>query len=244
MATFNINDFKTEMWNTGVVRPHSFIVDMNPPKVLQDAGGFNNTRRLSMRCESAQLPDVTLGTQEILRYGYGPMEGAPYTAVFSGVSLTFVLDRTSYVYRFFYHWLNSIVNFNTSRGMRGVSPLNRDMKAYEVGYKDDITTDISINVFDEFARPVIVSTMHRAFPKAINAMDLNWGSVNDVVKMTVALSFREFSSQIMDNPQPVMESPFSSDVANGRAPQPTQPLALNDVRIPTVISGLPTTRNA
>ena len=222
MATFDINAFKTEMWNNGVVRPHSYYAFFGIPRVLFNAG-FKDTKQLSMRCEAASLPDVTLATQEITRYGYGPMESAPYMAVFSGVTMSFVMDRTTRIYKFFYEWVNSIVNFNTSKGMASTNGTT-GMRAYHVGYKDDVTTDIVISVQDEFARPIIQNTLYKAYPKAINAVDLNWGNNNDIVRLTIPFGFRDFSSVITEQPQPLMSSPMSSDVAAGRAPKPGAPL--------------------
>lgn len=235
MATFDINAFKSEMWNNGVVRPHSYYAFFGIPKALFDARdpAFKNTRHLSMRCESASLPDVTLATQEVLRYGYGPMESVPYTAVFTGVTMTFVLDRTSRVYKFFYSWMNTIVNFNTSKGMATTNPQRLQaadtvMTAYDVGYKDNVTTDIVISIQDEFARPIIQNTLYKAYPRAINAVDLNWGNNNDVVRLTIPFAFRDFSSEMIKQPQPLMDSPLSADVASGKAPPRGAPVETYD----------------
>lgn len=235
MATFDINAFKTEIWNNGVIRPHSYYAFFGIPNSLRRAG-FTDTKQLSMRCESASLPDVTLGTQEILRYGYGPMESAPYTAVFTGATMTFVLDRTSRIYRYFYLWLNTIVNFNTSNGMdrpllmkqSNINSNFNNLKPYEVGYKDDITTDIVISVQDEFARPVIQTTLYKAYPKAMNAIDLNWASQDDVVKVSIPFTFRDFSTTMYDNPQPLMSSPESKAVEEGTAPKQNPQIAAKD----------------
>lgn len=194
-TSFSIASFMSEINTRGVLRPNQFVVTMGIPNCLSVSTTENKI--LTMRCESASIPDVTLATQEIMRYGYGPMESTPYTAVFSGVSLTFVVDKTSLIYRYFNRWMQSIVNFNlpdgsmdktyTTSGRGGANVLN----AYEVGYKDDYVTNVNITVFDEQTVPRIQTTLHNAYPKAINAIDLNWGST-DVIRLSVALGFREY----------------------------------------------------
>lgn len=216
-SAFSINDFVSEIKTRGVVRQHTFVVTMTAPQALVSQFG-DKTRILSLRCESASIPDVSLATQEILRYGYGPMESAPYNAVFSGVNLSFVLDKTSLVYRYFYAWLNSVVNFNTSKGIAG---LDRDtnFRPYQVSYKNMITTDVNITMFDEQTRPIIQTTLHRAFPKSISAIDLNWGTNNDIVRLNVAMGFREFSSVTQDGDiTPPVTTPDVYDVSEASRP--------------------------
>lgn len=194
--SFSIASFMSEINNRGVLRPNQFVVTVGTPKCM--ALSTTEGKVLTMRCESASIPDITLATQEIMRYGYGPMESTPYTAVFSGVNLTFVLDRTSFIYRFFNRWMQSVVNFNLDGGSMDSTfttngSVRNTLNAYEVGYKDDYTTSVNITVFDEETVPRIQTTLHSAYPKAISAVDLNWGST-DVVRMNVALAFREYST--------------------------------------------------
>lgn len=207
-TSFSIASFMTEMNSRGVLRPNQFVVTMGIPPCM--AVTTDENKVLTMRCESASIPDVTLATQEIMRYGYGPMESTPYTAVFSGVNLTFVLDKTSLVYRYFNRWMQSVVNFNLNDGSMDsqftTNGLARNtLNAYEVGYKDDYTTSVNITVFDEQTVPRIQTTLHSAYPKAISAVDLNWGST-DVVRMNVALAFREYYT----NTGRVIPSPVAS----------------------------------
>lgn len=192
---FSINDFMSEIKTRGVVRQHTFVVTMSPPPVLSEFAG--RTRSLSLRCEAASIPDVALATQEILRYGYGPLESAPYNAVFTGVNLTFVLDKTSFVYRYFYRWISSVVNFNTNRGMQGSNPDTKH-KPYFVNFKDNVVTEVMITMFDEQTQAIIQTKLHKAYPKAISAIDLNWGTNNDIVRLNVAMGFREFSSELVN----------------------------------------------
>jgi hypothetical protein len=217
---FSIASFMTEVSSRGVLRPNQFVVTMGIPRCMSVTPDENKV--LTMRCESASIPDVALATQEIMRYGYGPLESTPYTAVFSGVNLTFVLDKTSLIYRYFNRWMQSIVNFNLEGGslndtFTSTGIARNTLNAYEVGYKDDYTTGVNITVFDEQTRPRIQTTLHSAYPKAISAIDLNWGST-DVVRMNVAMAFREYhtnTSRVIPSPviTPEVEAATNRSIA-------------------------------
>lgn len=214
-TAFSINDFMSEIKTRGVVRQHTFVVTMSPPPALNEYVG--RTRPLTLRCEAASIPDVALATQEILRYGYGPLESAPYNAVFSGVNLTFVLDKNSFVYRYFYRWINSVVNFNTNQGMVGSNP-DTGHNPYFINFKDNIVTEIMITMFDEQTQPIIQTKLHKAYPKAISAIDLNWGTNNDIVRLNVAMGFREFSSTVVGNIRSPVDRPDVYDKSASSRP--------------------------
>ena len=184
-----INDFK----NNGVLRTHSFEVFFPICKYL--SGMYNTTEEITLRCESAQMPGLTLAeAQSPPRYGYGPVEFNPYGIIHDNVSLTFVLDKTSGQYAFFYDWMGVIVNPDKSKGLEAEKSYRGRSahRAYEVGYKDEYSVEMRVTMFDEEHNAVQSVTLYDAFPRAINAIDLNWENQDQLAKVVVPFTYRDY----------------------------------------------------
>ena len=196
---FNINNFRQEINNHGVMKNNRYIVSFNPPKTLAN----ERTDTLSLRCTNVQLPGVTFSTIDgPPRIGYGPIESNPYGVIFDDINLTFLLDAEAKLHRFFYDWSNSIVNYQ-SHGQTALKdalgPVS-GMKSFEVGYKDDYCTDIIITVYNGQTydsgiseKPILEYHAYRAFPKTLPQYEMAWENTNDVVKLPVSFAYTDFS---------------------------------------------------
>lgn len=194
------------------MRNNRFVVNIPLPEYLRD----NRTQYgvddglLSLRCESVQLPGMNLTTVDMPRIGIGPSESIVHNLTYGDITTTFLVDANSKIHRIFYDWLNTIVNF---QGSRGQSALNREYTlgssksyAYEVGFKDSYRTNLQINVYDNYgtaaeepstaesivANPVMNVTMFNCFPKAVPNIDLSWGVNDELVRLSIPWSFTDF----------------------------------------------------
>lgn len=211
---FQISNFRSSIERNGVLRANRYVAFFRPPEYLKDQiaqYGYQDGL-ISLRCEAAQLPGVNLTTIDQPRIGWGPTEGVPHNLSYNDISLTFLLDAQTKIHRLFYDWMNTIVNF---QGSRGQSSLNKgwrvgslDTYAYEVGYKELYTTDIDITVYDNYSgggdaaessptvegnNPVMTVRMYRAYPKGLPNIDLSWGADNELVRMPIPFGFSDFS---------------------------------------------------
>ena len=193
--SFNISSFSSNIGRYGVLQNNKFVVFFTPPlpiafNTFSDIGDvfntFNTARMIQLRSESARIPGVSIQSQDVKRYGVGVTQKMPHNAAFTDTSLTFVADRDSTIHRFFYSWLTNIVDFN------GRS-IFRNVPSYGVSYKDDITTDIYIFVFDNSGNVSELVTLYDAFPNSMNDVALDWGNTDTVMKITVGFTFREWS---------------------------------------------------
>jgi hypothetical protein len=214
---FNISGFRSSIEKNGVLRSNRFIVFFNLPTSLQDFKGEYGFEDglISLRCETAQLPGLNLATIDQPRIGWGPTEGVPHNLAYSEITLTFLMDAQSKIHRMFYDWMNTIVNF---QGSRGQSALDRSWDvgsnkayAYEVGYKENYTTDVLITVYDNYAspteggegtagyaseygnNPVMNVRMFKAFPKALPNVDLSWGANDELIRLSIPFGFTDFT---------------------------------------------------
>lgn len=111
---FNISEYKSYIGKTGTLPTNKFYVDIPIPRVLfRSEILVNNIRRsmptfgenLSFRAESVRVPGVTMQMTSVNRYGIGPIQKYPFNANFTDTSMTFLADKESLVWIFFYNWL-------------------------------------------------------------------------------------------------------------------------------------------
>lgn len=202
---FDIKNFKSEILTTGVLPSNRYIVTFPAPLGLRKnpfATELDNTGeetnvpgldRISLRCESVQFPGMSFAALDgIIRYGYGPTESIPYVPTFDDLSLTFLVDRESDVHRFFYSWMNIIVNYHAEGQTLGLKKgPNNKMYAYEVGYKDEYVTRMDVAVYGSDNRKVMTGRVYNAYPKALPPIDLNWGA-EELVKITIPFAYTDF----------------------------------------------------
>ncbi len=224
---FKLSQFKAEIEARGVMRTNTFHVSFAPPQTLRggaSASKLDNTQtqvpmdRMSLRCESVQLPGMGFATIDgPPAFGYGPIEAIPYGAIFDDITCTFLVDARGDVHRFFYMWMNSIVNFH-AQGQNKLKEDNlgpvRGMKAYEVNFKDRFVTDITIDVYDTSTgfntaiegtssgtgQKVMSAKVYRAFPKLLPSLDMSWNSTDEVVRLPIPFNYTDFEVTYFNKP--------------------------------------------
>ena len=206
---FNINEFRSELNTNGVLRSHSFTMVMQPPKMFSDneqfltvfgdetfSGPIQNPdlRNLIMRCESVVVPGVNFFTSDnIRRYGYGPIERRPYLPQFNPITATFVVDRAAEVIRFFHLWNNGIMNHDVFVGGFNGSP-DTVSKPYFLRYKDDyISPQLTIFVYDEKFQQSFVVKLRDAYPLTTTDISMSWGATDDVIRYSVTFMYTDMA---------------------------------------------------
>lgn len=222
MAGFNINGFKSNISESGVLHSNKFVVAFVSPKVMQNNTVDNqpviHTERLiQARAEAVKIPGIALIMTDVARYGVGPQQKMPHNATFTPNSISFISDKNGELYKYFYTWLNKIFDFS-GEGNIGAS--------YTNSYKDDYTTDLHVYVYDQSGNQVKDIVMRRAFPESLNDVPLGWSNNGNLVKLTVTFSFRDWAMVGVSN------------VKNGDKTNPTQPtgLKLFNTNNPTLTS--------
>lgn len=206
---FNIEEFNSSISNYGVLQPNKFLVYFATPRSL--AGTFSNSGNplfnldtsylMQMRAEQARIPGINIMTVDNNRYGLGVMQRMPFNAQFTDTSITFIADGKGEIYKYFYSWFTSIIDFNgsASSNMNGAFMAN-PQPSYTMGYKDDYVTDIYILVFDNIGNLAKQIILYNAFPNTMNDINLDWGNTNSLMKITVGFTFKEWSMDVFDNP--------------------------------------------
>lgn len=187
---FNIEKFRTEINNNGVLKSNKFIVNFNLPKSLKDSQF--KTETISLRCDNVQWPGLSWATLESPpRAGYGATEIIPYAPIFEDVAMNFIVDKNSTVHKFFFEWMNKIVDIR-SEGQKRYKD-----GAFLVGYKDDYSAEINIKVYrdtgtSEEGDLVMEGTLYRAFPRTLQSFDLNWASNDELLKLAIQFTYTDY----------------------------------------------------
>jgi hypothetical protein len=204
---FNISDFKSNIEKTGVLQTNKYDVLVSLPKAfgnlnIRSADGSTTSmvnegiKDLTYRCVNASLPGIALRTNDINRFGIGITEKMPFSAGYTDVSLTFLMDKSGAAYKFWYTWLNYIFGTNgeeTNSNIFGsLNTLNNRRSFYTAEYKDNYAGTIQIKVYDTSGNVSLVTTLLKAYPTSMNDVSLNWSDNNNLIKLTITITFREW----------------------------------------------------
>ena len=192
---FNIATFKSNIEKTGVLQTNKYDVTISLPPNFANlnivsadgstVGMTQGMRDLSYRCINASLPGLAMRTTDINRYGIGISEKMPYSANYTDVSLTFLMDRDGTAYKFWYTWFNYIFNASSVA-------TNNQRSFYTAEYKDNYAAIIEIKVYDPTGKVSLLTTLNGAYPVSMNDIALNWSDNNNLIKLTTTITFREW----------------------------------------------------
>ena len=168
-----IDDMKAIVGNQGgFARTNFFAVTFNGPASISPDPVVVNAL-----CESAQLPGRSISTFE-----HGMTKHAikrPYGYINDDVTLTFYVTNDFYIKKLWEAWLNSVVNDVGDK----------------VGYRDDYAQDVVISVLNLNHNEIHQVTLTKAYPITINAIELNNGSENELMRLTVTLTYEDYTTK-------------------------------------------------
>jgi hypothetical protein len=219
---FNYDEFKSAIKQDGLAKQNRFYIELAMPALsgesailFGDAGA--NNRNLHMFCKSVNLPGVNVTT--VSQRETGETFEIPYDRNFSGVTLSFYVDRNLYVRKFFDDWVNSIQN-----------PETRVMGYY----KDFVSSALTICVLDKQDRVNYIVVLYDVHPKQVGTLSLDQGS-NETMTLDVTLEYHYYRTFIVPQSS---TSPAGSTVPQSQLmttgvgepymPQP-QKLGLNNI---------------
>jgi hypothetical protein len=168
-----VDDIKAVVGNQGgFARTNFFAVTFNGPASITPDPVIVNAL-----CESAQLPGRSISTFE-----HGMIRHAikrPYGYINDDVTLTFYVTNDFYIKKLWEAWLNTVINDVNDK----------------VGYRDDYAQDVVISVLNLNHNEIHQVTLTKAYPITINAVELNNGSENELMRLTVTLTYEDYTTK-------------------------------------------------
>ena len=180
---FRLSEFVSRMNYQSFLKTSLFTASFQGPAGLPASG-----RDMTMYCHAAQLPDVALSTQDVRRYGYGPVERMAFRPVFGDSSLSFIVDGQGKVLSYLQGWVNKAVRFDdydTMSDDAGTGP-------YEMAYKSTYVTDLTIQVYDTTMRTVLTYLLRDAYPKEVRSVQMNWNDQDTLMSVQTVFAYTDF----------------------------------------------------
>ena len=200
---FNIDSFRSEILNQGVLPTHSFILLMN------DTGSGAANKMVALRCESVSIPGVNLLLQDVTRFGYGPITRMPHAAQYNTLTLNFIVDEQARIHKYFNDWTHKIINHKSRGGSEMNKATDNQMYPYQVGYKRQYAmAQMSLLVADRKENRVMECLFFDAFPIVVNDINLSWGEQDTPMRLSVTMSFTDVEFVYVQR-DPTAENPTS-----------------------------------
>ena len=178
---------------------NNFIVEIED--LPEPLNGSLESDYLAMFCDEAQLPNINTatGTQTGLYTGVGSVD-YPHTRIFTEIQLGFALTANLDILKFLNYWYGSIFGeSNLADGtitpeIVGDGGTKMENRTTRVAYKDDYAATIKITKSETgpqstVERQPITYVLEKAFPYAIDAVPLQFGS-SQVTKVTAQFKYQ------------------------------------------------------
>jgi len=196
---FNISNFLSNINGYGgTLKPSTYNVTF-PGSGLDPS--------ISYRTERVELPDLSLDTEKIRRYGYGPLEDVPYRPVFQPLRITIsaapdsttglleLINKLSGTAAFIAGDLRNVPYSITNTNMRSSKVGGQYVyvaSPYEVAYKNDIIFTTKVEVFNDTAKGLFTYNFNQCFIRSMSPIDLSWGTTDQYVKVDMTISYTDF----------------------------------------------------
>lgn len=194
---FNLDNFKANIQQSGYIQTNKFkVIVPIPPSIRGLVGGTTSSQKVSelltFRAEQIKAPGITLNMDQVYRYGIGTQQNMPFSASYTDNVISFISDGRGLIWNFWYLWIRSIFGF-AGNDNSGATGLFNSMPNYQVEYKDQYSMEMTIEIYDNFGRVVQRINMYDAYPTSINDTQLGWGDNNNLLRVTVGFTFKEFT---------------------------------------------------
>ena len=178
-ATFNVDGFTSTISKLGLANPNKFKVDITFPEKIK-IGGNETARELSLMCETISFSGR--GVQTMLDLQYGLRREVAYNApVYNPISLSFLCSSELKEKQLLDKWNNFIVP-------------NKNGTGFDVAYYDDYKGTLTVHLLDSDGETVKYSQKYmEAYPKTVNAIELNHSTQNSVARITADFQYAYWS---------------------------------------------------
>lgn len=190
----NITEFHSNFGAFGsAMRSNRFKLVIPTPEIMINSQ--NIARQLEYWCEQVQLPGYLIGTHDVRRWTYGPLEKRPHTPQTVQLQATFLSNGHGDVWDFFNEWMQAILpHTSVSGSVHGINaPYGAGQRqVYELSYKKEYATDLHVEVYDTTGRRTFTVVCREAFPTQVPEAVLNWGDINGILRFQVMFEYLDW----------------------------------------------------
>ena len=177
MSTYNVDSFRSQIAARGLASPNKFEVWFTGVPTAALAGG-GSASDLNLMCEG--VPLAGRNVQSLLDRQYGLNREIAYNGpTYTPLSLTFLCTSNYIEKRIFDRWNNLCVDIS---------------KGFDVEYYDKYIGEMQVYAKDVTGNPAFYMTYKECWPKTVAAIELNQGTQNSAVKLTVEMQYAYWES--------------------------------------------------
>ncbi len=177
MAKYSVDSFKSQIASRGLASPNKFEVWFTSVPKGAFAGGGSESD-LNLMCEG--VPLAGRNVQSLLDRQYGLNREIAYNGpTYTPLSLTFLCTSNYVEKRIFDRWNNLCVDIS---------------KGFDVAYYQDYIGEMQVHANDVTGRNAFDMTYKECWPKTVAAIELNQGTQNAAVKLTVEMQYAYWES--------------------------------------------------
>lgn len=226
---FSLSEFMSEINVDTTLQSCRHLMQFTLPRGMVGSKDPNDVKKVILRCDTSALPGVALAeSEEIRRYGIGPGVKQAYMPVFGPISASYIVDGEGKILQFFHEWMSLIVGFDSENGMS--SENGYGALPYEVGYKDDYSSDVKIYVYNTQNDKIVEVTLAGAHPVSIDAIPLSWSATDEFMKLNVTWDYTDWHVRFFDKSGSPIESFLGGGAGIGSI--------INRPKLPGVITSL------
>ena len=171
MPSTTITDFSAQM-SKGFARPNLFRVEISTVAADKQFA-------YQMRCFQAQIPGHNIATTD---KDIG-LRSIAYQKIYSDIILGFYVGGASAELKFWQDWIDRIV-------IRGTPTRH--------GYYNEYIGQIKITQENRFGHDVATWTLHDAYPKQVDPIQLDYGTNDAVMTCNATITYRHFDVKYFD----------------------------------------------
>lgn len=171
VSSFSLQNFKHTVLGEGLARVNRFEVLLTAPVSLPS---YQYLGKTALYCEVSNFPPITLNVKPFKIFG--PSYQRPISSEYGGdgMSMTFHVDRTMGIKRFFDDWIQKVV----------------DVNGFFVSYQNEYVSRIYVRQLDEANNVTYEIELLEAFPRSISLMELNNTAQNQTHRLNVIFGYR------------------------------------------------------
>jgi|TARA_R110002073_G_scaffold135054_2_gene282940 hypothetical protein len=206
---FSINKLQGSLQQAGgLYQPTMWLLQLTSPLCL--AG---DQRPINFLCNSGVMPGKSITTFDHKRFGYGVADKRHTGAAFNDITFTFFMSNDGEPQTYFNEWLENIFYTNASNSIDAASPTGTPV--FNARYRDQITVDMQIFLYDIAQNKIMQYTLHEAFPTVIGEQTLEWGANDSFGVLPITFTFRYYSMSTIEPPATSSSVGLLSSFKNG-----------------------------
>ena len=186
--TFNISEFSSKINRHGVAKSNLFFTRFGlPQSLINELTQIPISRDLQFYCRSAVLPELDITTFDYQQQTFGSPIRRPQGLNFPVLPVVFMVDSNFGVMQLFHRWAQSIVNYDRSGGNYGA--VNNALP-FEMGYKDEYSTTMSIIVFSQNTNEIqYIYDFGGVYPTNVGSITTAWENGGEIMTLPVTFTY-------------------------------------------------------